>query len=105
MPNYTTAAHLIEREGAHSPVGFRRQSPARDFDGSRRPGTTGRCKGEGPPRPARSRSHAPSPASAGAFSLSEKILRKPDSGGRPPGDRDKAVNRSSEIGGAGADWI
>jgi Protein of unknown function (DUF1194) len=33
MPNYTTAAHLIKREGAHSPVGFRRQSPARDFDG------------------------------------------------------------------------
>src|SRR3954471_18627328 len=33
MPHYTIVAHLIKREGAHSPVGFRRQSPARKSDG------------------------------------------------------------------------
>src|SRR3954462_13545976 len=36
MPHYTIVAHLIKREGAHSPVGFRRQSPARKSDGRAR---------------------------------------------------------------------
>src|SRR5215203_5126016 len=33
MRHYTTAAHLIQREGAHSPVGVRRQGNARHLYG------------------------------------------------------------------------